>query len=120
MSRNLNEALVDNLAPIKSFSVVAAEDVGTTPVKMLSGNAGRGYHNRLIRVLNGSDTETVAWMLTKSGSSAPSFHASFTPGAGYLLLPGSETDLLCIPASYDVYVVSSDSGTSVSITVVER
>lgn len=117
---DLNTSLLDNLSPISSVTVYAGSDLGTDPVKVVSGRAGKVFNNRLVKILNGSDSNRIGWQVVPAGAAAPSISANFEAGAGSLILSGSETEWLVIPKGCDLYLVASDANTEYCVSVVER
>lgn len=119
---DINQSLVDNLAPINDFTVYANTDLGTSASKIVAGKAGDAakYGTRLIKILNGSTTARLAWKLVNKDAAAPTVSADFDANAGDILLPEQSTEWLPVPANKDIYLVASAASTSYCVTVIDR
>lgn len=114
--------LIDVLGfgPIQGIpSVVAAANLGTTPVKVtlpdFTAVSGGRHRDVKVKIVNPNASNTIAWGLVSRGASAPTMVATYGANAGSHILPGS-SEIFSIPTDVDLYIVGDAAALSYSVT----
>lgn len=118
MSRDINQAFSDHLAPLKSLVTYGGSALSTTATKVHTGSSDK-RNSLMIKLLNGSSTARISLKTVATGEAAPSMSASFADDAGMVVLAERETDWFLVPASHDIYLVGSATA-SYCLMIVER
>ena len=114
-----------NTAPLTATGILNLANLGTTPVKVLSGatvTTGGGFTVRRCKLV-GVSAANVAWTTVATGATAPTITALAAGAAteGSLIFGGSgATEWLTVPDDVDLYLVAGGAATVINLTVFQQ